>query len=494
MGVVLAQDLAVASSRSRGGRQAPVPEPGPGGPADRQSSGEVAESVPDRLAAAQAALAAAAGVPLSRLGDADLERVLGCAAAVEAQAAAVRLAVLAEADARALAERAAATGTEAWAARLTGTTRAVMAGGLWLARLLRERYAATRQAFADGAINEAQARVIVKAAQTLPAGLTDAQRAAAEEGLLAKAVAGTGPRGLRQAARRMLETISAQLADQHEADQLETEERRAEAETYLRIWDNGDGTVSGRFTIPELDGQMLRAALERLSAPRRWHRDRAGQVVEDETLLGGLGWCERLGQAFTEIIEHLPTTGHHPLAATLLVTIDHQHLRDGLASAGLDTGIAISAGQARRLACEAGITPVVLAGPSQVLDRGRTTRLHTQAQRELLALTHHSCAAAGCDRPFAWCEIHHPHAWADGGPTDLANAVPLCGYHHRRAHDDRFTVLYQPDGTVRFRARRSWARTRRHANHTPEHTGTSFPPETTTPPRRSDPRATAPAV
>jgi len=59
-------------------------------------------------------------------------------------------------------------------------------------------------------------------------------------------VAATGLRGLRQAARRMLDVVSKQLADQHEADQLEREEKRAEAETWMQLWDNADGTVSGR--------------------------------------------------------------------------------------------------------------------------------------------------------------------------------------------------------------------------------------------------------
>lgn len=449
------------------------------------------------MLAAQASLAAAAEVPVSTLTDEELERVLGYAAAVEARAASVRLAVLAEAEDRRLAEHAAATGTEAWAAGLTGSTRAVMAGGLWLAQLLRDTYAATREAFRDGSINEQQARVIVKAAETLPAKVTEEQRATAELGLVTKAISGTGPRGLRQAARRMLETVSSQLADEHEADQLEQEERRAEAETYLKLRDNADGTVSGKFTIPELDGQMLRAALERLSAPRRWHRNAAGRTVEDESLMGGMNWCQRLGHAFVEIIEHLPTTGHQPLAATLLVKMDYQHLVDGLASAGLDTGVNISPGQARRLSCECGITPVVLGGRSEVLDRGRTTRRHTQVQREVLALEHDSCAAEGCDRPFAWCEIHHPFAWADGGRTDLANGVPLCAYHHQRAHDDRFEVLYLPTGAVRFRACRTWARKRRHAAEAAEYAGIDFPTESdaaSVPPRRGTANAAARAA
>ncbi len=367
------------------------------------------------------------------------------------------MALLAEAEARKVAEETGDTGTDAWAARLTGTTRQVMAGGLWLARLLAEKYEATREAFARGAVNEAQVRIIVTAAEKMPARATAEQRLAAEEGLVEKAVAGMNARRLRQAARRMLEVVSKDLADEQEADQLGEEEEAAEDETWLSLRENGDGTVSGRFTIPELHGHLLRTALERLSAPRRWGRNKAGEPVEDPTLPGEgptLTYTERLGVAFTELLEHLPTKGHGPVAATVMVHLPYEHLLDGLAGARLDAGTKISAGAARRLACNAGIVPVVLGGDSEVLDEGRAKRLHTLAQRRALSVTYDACAAEGCERPFAWCEIHHPLAWSQGGETSLENGIPLCGHHHRRAHDERFTMIILPTGEARFRRSR----------------------------------------
>ena len=263
-------------------------------------------------------------------------------------------------------------------------------------------------------------------------------------------------RRLRQAARRMAEVISEELADADEADQLEDEEHAAEAQTWLSMHDNGDGTCSGRFTIPELHAGLLRAALERLSAPRRLSTNKAGNLVTDPTLPGQgptLSWTEKLGAAFTELLKHLPTHGHGPVGATILVHLQLGHLRDGLASAGLDTGTRISPSQARRLACGAGIVPAVLGGRSEVLDLGREQRLHTKTQRRALSVTYHSCAAEGYERPYAWCDIHHLHAWSHRGNTDLKNAVPLCGHHHRRAHDNHFTTKLMASGEVRYRRR-----------------------------------------
>ena len=407
--------------------------------------------------AARRSCEAAARVPVASLDAGALTDAISEAAVLESQASALKLSLLAEADRRRLAQELGATGTDAWAARLTGTTRAVMAGGIWLARLLEERYAATREAFAAGGINEAQAQVIVQAAERLPEGVTTDQRVAAEAGLVARAVHGADPRRLRQAARRMLDVVSRDLADRHEAAQLEREERRAETETWMTLHDNGDGTFAGRFVLPELHGSLLLTYLERLSSPRRLSRNRAGEPVQDETLEdGGSGasWSERLGAAFAEMVEHLSADGFGRAGMGVMVHLDHQHLLDGLASARLDSGVHLSAGEARRLACSAGIIPAVLGGRSAPLDVGVESRLHRVAQRRALSTVHDSCATEGCERPFAWCDIHHPTWWSRGGRTDLDNGLPLCGWHHRRAHDSRFDMTVLLSGEVRFRRRR----------------------------------------
>lgn len=407
--------------------------------------------------AARRSLQDAATVPIEPLSDDELTDSIQAVAVLEAQATAYKLAVMAEVDRRRLAQSLGETGPDAWLARLTGSTRAVMAGGLWLARMLQERYDATREAFADGGINEAQTRAIVRAAESMPESVTDDQRRAAEEALVVKAVNGMDARGLRQAGRRMLEVVSRELADEHEADALEKEERRAEVETWMTLHDREDGTYEGRFVIPALAGEMLRAALERLSGPDRLSRNRAGELVEDDTVPGrNLSWTERLGLGLVELIEHLPTEasgGFSRVGAAVIVTMPYAHLLDGLGSAQLDTGVSISAGDARRLACNAGIIPAVLGGRSEPLDLGRESRAHTTSMRRALRLLHDTCAAEGCQRPFAWCDIHHPHLWSRGGPTSVENGVPLCGHHHRRAHDARFTVTYLPSREVRFRRR-----------------------------------------
>ena len=232
---------------------------------------------------------------------------------------------------------------------------------------------------------------------------------------------------------------------------LTAEEEVADDRSRLTLHDNADGTVSGHFTVPSLAGSILRKVIEQLTAPRRGRRGAAAQAGPTGRLLDR---AQRAGQAFTELLEHLPTDRlHGKVAATVVVTIAHEKLLGALGAAGVDTGDR-SAQVSARLACGAGLLPAVLGGASQVLDAGRTQRLFTETQRTVLATQHTSCAADGCDRPFAWCELHHKRPWSQGGRTDLADAVPLCWFHHRRIHDRGYTHTYRPDGAITFRLRR----------------------------------------
>ena len=166
----------------------------------------------------------------------------------------------------------------------------------------------------------------------------------------------------------------------------------------------------------------------------------------------------RLAAAFCSLLERLPT-GVVPdqggSAATLVVTIDQDKLAHDLGVARLSTGGAISVGEARRLACSAGILPMVLGGQSRPLDVGRTKRFHTPAMRKALAVRDRECRASGCDIPAAWCEAHHVIPWAESrGPTSVDDGLLLCSFHHHRAHDRGYETDRLANGDVRFHRRR----------------------------------------
>ncbi|HKG49216.1 MAG TPA: DUF222 domain-containing protein, partial [Actinomycetales bacterium] len=105
-----------------------------------------------------------------------------------------------------------------------------------------------------------------------------------------------------------------------------------------------------------------------------------------------------------------------------------------------ETGVPLSAGLARRLACDATVIPMVLGSASEPLDVGRATRLIPPAIRRALIARDRGCAFPGCRRPPRWCDAHHIQHWSEGGPTSLVNLVLLCDFHHDVIHHGQWTV------------------------------------------------------
>ncbi|MDQ6642574.1 MAG: HNH endonuclease, partial [Actinomycetota bacterium] len=191
--------------------------------------------------------------------------------------------------------------------------------------------------------------------------------------------------------------------------------------------------------------------LESMTAPRRGRLGASHAQVGDAP--GRTDWDHARGQALCELVEHLPTDHlHAKTAATMVVMLDEAVLRGALKAAGLDTGGSLSAGDP-----QAAVWRRDHAGGARrqlsATRSWRTRRLFSQAQRIALGLAHRTCAAQGCERPFAWCELHHRKPWHLGGPTDLSQAIPLCWFHHRRIHDDTFAHREQPDASITFHPR-----------------------------------------
>ncbi len=139
---------------------------------------------------------------------------------------------------------------------------------------------------------------------------------------------------------------------------------------------------------------------------------------------------------------------------TLVVTIGYDALVSGLGVATVDTGHRISAGEARRLACKAGLIPMVLDGASMPLDLGREQRLFDRYQKIAINHRYQGCAADNCDRPPAWMEFHHEDPWHQGGTTDAGKGISFCAPHHHMAdHPQTYDMTRLPNGKVRFTRR-----------------------------------------
>ncbi|WP_394770746.1 DUF222 domain-containing protein [Lacisediminihabitans sp.] len=147
--------------------------------------------------------------------------------------------------------------------------------------------------------------------------------------------------------------------------------------------------------------------------------------------------------AMLALFGHVSNCAHavSPLPkTTLVVRLTLDALLSGLGEARLDgMDQPIAAGTARRMAAEAGIIPVVMGGPSEVLDLGREQRLFTKKHRLAIGELYSACAA--CGGPAAWAELHHIDWFVrDGGLTNLKNAIPLCASDHHAVHANGWEV------------------------------------------------------
>ncbi|TCI96744.1 HNH endonuclease signature motif containing protein [Aeromicrobium sp. IC_218] len=341
--------------------------------------------------------------------------------------------------------------TTAWLAATTGITRREASKLVSLSRVDAARGTATRDAWATGRLSTEQASIILKALDSLPDWFVDEQHDDAEATLLEHAK-DFGADDLRRLANRIVEVVDPDSADEIIGAQLERQEKQAWDETHLSITRMGKGRSSIRGILPDVQADMLKTVLEGLASPRRdgaVFRDVDGDHSDQET--GRLDHARRMGLALCELVEHLPQDAFPQaggVAATVTISMKHDDLIRDLGRAMLSTDTGLSASQARRLACNASLIPMVLDGASQPMDVGRAKRLHDRSQRIALAKRDGGCSWKGCDRPPGWCEAHHLKPWSQGGETSIDNGALFCFFHHHLLHDSDWQARLSHDGVV----------------------------------------------
>ncbi|HTW13515.1 MAG TPA: DUF222 domain-containing protein [Nocardioides sp.] len=423
---------------------------------------------PIRLAAAEIAgvLKSVADVNPAFMTTPDKAAALVELAAVEVRVAELRLRI--SADAADVAEETGARDVGAWAAAATHRRRGDCAAEFRLALALADR-PVLATALREGRVNLEQAHVIATALAKLPAEVSSSVVDEAEAALVGYADR-FDPTELARLGRRILDVIAPEIAEAVEARHLADLEASAQQRMRLGLRALGDGTTRISGLIPDASAARLATYLHAFTNPRRDDADstlvevRAERAAKpSEPSSSPVPYGRKTAQAFCHLLETLDPTRlpiHGGDATTLVVTMSLDSLRADLATATLgnpapgDSHDRITAAEARRLACTAGIVPAVLDGKSEVLDLGRSQRFFGRSQRRALALRDKECRAEGCHIPAPWCEAHHAGTpWAAGGRTDLADGLLLCSHHHHRAHDPTYATERLPDGGVRFHRR-----------------------------------------
>ena len=157
-----------------------------------------------------------------------------------------------------------------------------------------------------------------------------------------------------------------------------------------------DGTTEMYARIPDAVASRLLTYLEAFTSPRR-----DGAVPKDDRV----PYDRKLGHAFCcparEAFDPKRLPLHGGDATTMMVMIDHTSLKDGHGVAGFGPDGLITASDARRLACNANIIPIVLGGKSEILDLGRTGACSTHPNAKPWPSATVVCRAQGCQIPAA---------------------------------------------------------------------------------------------
>jgi hypothetical protein len=273
--------------------------------------------------------------------------------------------------------------------------------------------AKTDQALADGDISYRHVTLIVEAASQLG----DKFEAHAET-ILVDVSKEVCPWRLQRAIWNLKHCL--------DSDGVLSDANKAHDRRFLHMSQTFDGVYRIDGWLDAESGAVLNTALDSVMGPR---------LADDDRSAG-----ERRADAAVEMARRQLDGGQLPAVAGqkphLAVSVDMATLNKepGSMAAELEWSQPIPAETARRLACDASITPIIDG------EADHTSRVVPGATRRALIARDKGCRFPGCDCPPAWTDAHHVKHWADGGATTLDNLILLCRRHHRLVHEEGWTL------------------------------------------------------
>jgi hypothetical protein len=203
-------------------------------------------------------------------------------------------------------------------------------------------------------------------------------------------------------------------------------------------------TISGPFNgLARIEGQLvpeavaiIRNAMEPFMKPSKNDERTAGQRAHDALV----EVCQSIGGGRAD---------GSPAPPQLIVktSVDTLAGIPGAPPGEIDFGGTIPAETVRRLACDSAVSRITGRGELEyeISHAGRSVPPSTR--RAVVARDGH-CVFPGCDRPRTWCQCHHLKHWANRGETKISNLCLLCRPHHRKVHEEDWTIERKEAGWV----------------------------------------------
>ena len=356
------------------------------------------------------------------------------------------------------------------------------------AAVVLDRLPRVAAAFAAGEISEAHVAVITKVARDI----CDEAMAAGAEDLLVEQARQLAPTKFGQAATRIRDHLDPEAAQRRRRHRL--------ADRWLYTSRTFEGAVSINGMLDPESGETLLTALAALMPPPRAGDLRTAPTRRADALLdlcrlaanaSPVAGGEKPHVVVTVDLDTLRSQLNHPqLNGARLnrpqlnnAQLDDPQLNDpqadeqatnqiltsllnepagsgppqtkpdeeaGGGGAPLGSGATLGSGwpigpeTARRLACDAGIIPLLVGSNSEPLDVGRLNRSAPPALRRALVYRDGGCRFPQCDRPPEWTDAHHIQHWVLHGPTALRNMTLLCRAHHVMVHEQGWLISLDP--------------------------------------------------
>lgn len=339
------------------------------------------------------------------------------------------------------AEELVGTSTRSWLRHRVGLPASTASDLVRTARSLRDDLPATREALISGELTTQHARTIAntvrQAADHVSAEHVAQVSQEVEQVMLdvARSVDAASLVGFGNRVRQVVDP-----------DGALTDANRAFERRWLTVAKTFSGLVSVDGLLDPEGGATLLTVLAAGAVPHG----------PEDTRTSAQRRADALVELCRQALDRGEVTSTGGIAPHVLVTTSLQSLQAAAATesgadlAEVEWGGALQPESARRIACDATISRVLVDPQGLPLDIGRSTRVISPAIRTALVTRDKGCVADCCDRPPAWTEAHHIEHWIDGGVTSLANLVLLCRTHHRRVHEEGW-ILSQTAGRWQVR-------------------------------------------
>ncbi|MDO5533388.1 MAG: DUF222 domain-containing protein [Propionibacteriaceae bacterium] len=299
------------------------------------------------------------------------------------------------------------------------------------------------EATLTGEVSVLQARAIDRVLRELPDSLSGDQRIEAESFLLDQAHL-MDAKDLARQTPNVVSRVAPEIdAIEDELVRLDLQRQHAWKARSLVFSSDGYGSVLIRGQLPTVEGEAFQRLVEAHTLSDRRALEQAADRTDatDAPRPGQRTFHQRTADGLIALVTSRDSADNRAASArpSVVVTLSWDALSQQVEQAGvLGSGERISAGELRRLACDAEVVPVVLGATSEPLDVGREHRLVTPGIRRALETRDRGCSFPGCIVPPSGCEAHHIVPWWAGGSTVLRNLVLLCPHHHATVEPLRF--------------------------------------------------------